>query len=604
MVLNHHSSRVRRGRPGPNRPGYTLVELLVAAAVSIMIMVILTGAFQAGLDTFRKMRAQGNMNERMRMARQALCDDLAGSHFRAAGGVYGSTSDYGSDAHDHVSGIDFTQVDDLHARPSNSPPSDGFFRIWQGPDKDFWGVNNNFVGPANWANNPATLPCVPEGVDTFGNVFTRAKTHALHMTVRRGGAGPNNMFRTTLVPPLYPPTQIWDSNTGNPWMPPPATPVFPTSFVDPIDYRDNGAVTSAFTSQWAEVTWFLQLNGSSANGMPLFNLYRRQQLVIPSNPSTLTGPPTGNNGLPPNNAQVFVGNGMGTGVGDVVAIQPAPAAYNPEMSLRAQYPAPGNNFNLFYNHSGWPLPNPGTNTPCITQPRFRSAMMHAHDLAPAGGLLTSPDLQNLAGIPAQLATVMSFLPPPPNPFQQPYPTILQDIDTYAPAAAQQLHMQYDMNDLVLSDVVSFEIKALWDYPGVQNQTNPLAPRQQYQIPTSATTSVAVTNADFPFDFLPLSPNNMVLNGSLIPGFSARVFDTWSQHGPYGMTQPQLPVPNAPPALPNWRRNGLAGLQLGEPPVNTATQLPLRIRVRAVLIRVRIYDAKAEQTRQITIYQDV
>jgi hypothetical protein len=590
MLLNHHSSRVRRGRPGRNRPGYTLVELLVAAAVSIMIMVILTGAFQAGLDTFRKMRAQGNMNERMRMARQALCDDLASPHFRAAGGVYGSTSDYGTDAHDHVSGIDFTQVDAFHARPSNSPPSDGFFRIWQGPDIDFWGL----TPPGNWATNPATLPCVAEGVDTFGNVFTRAKTHALHMTVRRGGAGPNHMFRTQETG-----RQIIDSNTGNVWMPPPAL-VFPTNFIDPIDYRD---LTGAFTSQWAEVTWFLQLNGSNANGLPLFNLYRRQQLVIPSNPSTLTGPPTGNLGLPPNNAQVLVGNGMAIRVGDMVVILPSPATYNPEMSLRAQFAAPtGNNFNLFYNHSGWPLtalPNPPDNTPCITQPRFRSAMMHAHDLAPAGGLLTSPDLQNLAGIPSQLATVMSFLPPPPNPFQQPYPTILQDIDTYAPAAAQQLHTQYDMNDLVLTDVVSFEIKALWDYVDPA-----LAPKQQYQIPTSATTSVAVTNADYPYDFLPLSPNNMVLNGSLIPGFSARVFDTWSQHGPYGMTQPQLPVPNAPPALPNWRRYGVAALQPGEPPVNTATQLPLRIRVRAILIRVRIYDAKAEQTRQITIYQDV
>ncbi len=587
MVLNHHSTRRSQVRSG-----YTLVEMLVAAAVSIMIMVILTGAFQAGLDTFRKMRAQGNMNERMRMARTALADDLASPHFRAAGGTYGSTSDFGSDAHDHVSGIDFTQVDDLHARPSNSPPADGFFRIWQGPDKDFWGSGTSFAGPANWATNQATLPCTPEGADNLGNFFARAKTHALHMTVRRSGAGPSHVFRCAETT-----RQVIDSNTGLPFVPPPPAPTFPLNFIDPIDYRDP---SNSFTSQWAEVTWFLQSNGSNAGGLPLFNLYRRQQLVIPSSPSTAAGTPaSGNNGLPPNNAQALVGNGNGTGVADTATIAAGPATYNPDMSLRAQYPGPGNNFNLFYNHSGWPLnPAPPTNAPCITQPRFRSAMLHAHDLTPPVApavLWLSPDMQNLAGLPAQLAAT--------NNFQQPYPTIKQDIDVYAPVAGvnQQLHTLYDMNDLVLSDVVSFEVKVLWDYPPSQIQPNPLAPKQQYQIPTSATTTATVTNADYPFDYLPLSPDNMVLNGTVMPGvFSARVFDTWSQHCPYGQIQTGATLPNG------RRRASAVPTQLvpGEPITASAMELPLRIRVRAVLIRIRIWDAKAEQTRQITIYQDV
>jgi hypothetical protein len=222
-------------------------------------------------------------------------------------------------------------------------------------------------------------------------------------------------------------------------------------------------------------------------------------------------------------------------------------------------------------------------------------MLPAHDLQGGGGpWVMAPDAPNLAGVPSGSSMLA------------PYPTIQQDIDTYAPvpvagfAANKNLHMQYDMNDLVLTDVVSFEVKVLWDYDAVNWPM--LAPRRTYDIPTSATTSQTVMNADYPYDYLPLSPNNLVLRAT-----GARVFDTWSQHGPYGLQQ-NVPNPNPPPApailpptgLPNWRRTDGMGGQWQA----TATELPLRIRVRAILIRVRIYDAKAEQTRQITIYQDV
>ena len=40
------------------RPGFTLVELLVAMALILFIMVILTEAFSAGLETFRRIRGQ------------------------------------------------------------------------------------------------------------------------------------------------------------------------------------------------------------------------------------------------------------------------------------------------------------------------------------------------------------------------------------------------------------------------------------------------------------------------------------------------------------------------------------------------------------------
>src|SRR5436309_2742796 len=86
MLLSHRYPT----RPPRHRPGYTLVEMLVAAAVSILIMVILTGAFQAGLDSFRKLRAQGNLQERLRMARTSLSDDLSQPHFEQTQGGWSS----------------------------------------------------------------------------------------------------------------------------------------------------------------------------------------------------------------------------------------------------------------------------------------------------------------------------------------------------------------------------------------------------------------------------------------------------------------------------------------------------------------------------------
>src|SRR5438445_389340 len=69
------SSTMRR------RHAFTLVELLVAMALVIFIMAIMTEAFTAGLETFRKLKAIGDMNERMRSATAILRRDLTSYHF-------------------------------------------------------------------------------------------------------------------------------------------------------------------------------------------------------------------------------------------------------------------------------------------------------------------------------------------------------------------------------------------------------------------------------------------------------------------------------------------------------------------------------------------
>lgn len=66
----------------PRRRGFTLIELMVAAAVAVLIMSILATAFSLGIDTMRQMRAAGEMMDQLRGAENAIKADLAAPHLR------------------------------------------------------------------------------------------------------------------------------------------------------------------------------------------------------------------------------------------------------------------------------------------------------------------------------------------------------------------------------------------------------------------------------------------------------------------------------------------------------------------------------------------
>src|SRR5215469_16105443 len=91
------------------RPGFTIVELLVSMALILFVMVILTEAFSAGLDTFRELKAIGDMQERIRSVALVLRTDLKRDHFDEARGYRLSDQD-------------------LRTMP---PPATGYFRIAQ-----------------------------------------------------------------------------------------------------------------------------------------------------------------------------------------------------------------------------------------------------------------------------------------------------------------------------------------------------------------------------------------------------------------------------------------------------------------------------------------
>ena len=136
--------RVQRTR----RAGFTLTELLVAAALCMFIMTILGQAFGRGMATMSLLRTTGQMQDKLRSASNILKRDLNAAHFD---GPFqpGLSGPYLSDQRLDLSGW--------------TPPAAGFFHARQGY------VNGS--------------PTYYEAPDADGVYSSRATQHLLHFTV-------------------------------------------------------------------------------------------------------------------------------------------------------------------------------------------------------------------------------------------------------------------------------------------------------------------------------------------------------------------------------------------------------------------------------------
>src|SRR5713226_1887771 len=65
------------------RGAFTLVEMLVATALVMFIMLVLSEAFVAGLNAFRTLKGIGDMEARLRGVSGILRNDLTLDHFDA-----------------------------------------------------------------------------------------------------------------------------------------------------------------------------------------------------------------------------------------------------------------------------------------------------------------------------------------------------------------------------------------------------------------------------------------------------------------------------------------------------------------------------------------
>jgi prepilin-type N-terminal cleavage/methylation domain-containing protein len=222
------------------RQAFTLVELMVAMVLVLFVMVMLTQAFTAALDTFSQLKGIGDMEDRLRSAATILRRDLRAPHFEGA-----------------------LSLKDLFGQGTNqnSPPAHGFFRIWQGtPSLPFRRPDNGqlYIFP-----NGTIFPPACEGYDADGIPSVRTTDRMLHFTVILSGNTRQNFFVTDI--------STDSSNTLKNYLIPDYPP--DTHF----------QVPNTYTSQVIEVAYYLVPNGDTALGTPLYTLCRRQLLAVPNN---------------------------------------------------------------------------------------------------------------------------------------------------------------------------------------------------------------------------------------------------------------------------------------------------------------------------------
>lgn len=462
------------------RSAFTLVEMLVATALIIFMMYVIASAFEKGLGSFRVLKTQGDMQEKLRSATTAIRLDLTASHF--GDGEALSNKRLNQDAW-------------------TGPPNRGYFRISQpanpgvleGMDPDGFGLGYFRLDPSN-VSNPAVQ------LNDLYLQFT-ANLSEGHPSLR-DARGRRDQYYTT---------DTWGSST-------------PLNAYSTPDYnRGDPSMPTVLSSYWAEITYFLKPNGQftsagatldgiggSVAPLPLYTLYRRQKLLV-----------------------------------DVPESQAAPTSNS----------IAGLTDVSWWNQSGMKLNRPWD----ITQPFRRLGM------TPSG-----PGCE--AGIPAAAAGGFT--------------TIAAEGD-----AARM------GGDVLLTDVVNFEVKVLYD-PVTIGDPNAVRFKNTGDAAYNFVGPSNTGNPDYPFGSLPKGVN------PILGALGKRIFDTWALNRdsttgtqPYSIN-PSSPDPNVDP----WNAGHFIPPSAGT--TATANTIPLRVRVRGIQVKIRIWDQKTSQTRQITIIQDL
>jgi prepilin-type N-terminal cleavage/methylation domain-containing protein len=451
------------------RKGFTLIEMLVSVALVLFIMVLLSQAFAAGLEVFRQLKGIADMEHRLRATSIILRQDLSSPHFEASR---------------TLNDPQFWSI---------GPPQSGFFRIFQG---------SHNAAPADADGIPARV----------------SSDHVLHFSVRRSG----NTFGSFFVADVSSDPAAWNVNptTSTPIMPlyadwtwggsPPAASRYQLSPASP----GPGTVAGppylppfTYTSQWAEIAYFLRANGANANGTTLYSLYRRQRLAFPGDNTrinTHTPTPYSPTPDPP----------YTTPVGHLTASTTC-LAYTDISCM----PNPLGGGTIYFN-----------NPEDLTVPQRRFNMDQILDGGvphPADQPVPSPALSNYYSIlsdPVLIGGVKTYI--------------------YAPLAG---------SDILLTDVISFDVQVYYQNQPVPND----------------------------FNDLPASTTNPLFAGSGAPGSYGWCFDTWSSNN-------DVAFPN----YKNWQTTG------------NSYSVPNQLVIQAIRITIRVWDRKTQQTRQVTIIQDM
>ena len=217
-----------------SRPGFTIMELLVALALVLFIMSIISQVFVVTSEAFRSQRAKAELSEKLRFITQTLRADLRANHF---------------EHNRRLSDDDFW---------ADGPPKIGYFRLEQANPYD--SVSSLTLSDTAYISNASS-----------GTVM--AFTSFLQGNDQRG-------FHSVNFPNLLPFSNflLWKNNN-----------------LAPGDTRFEGSLNTYNTPN-AEIAWFIDPLRSplpillqDEPGTPtvqLFNLYRKVLPLLPENPST------------------------------------------------------------------------------------------------------------------------------------------------------------------------------------------------------------------------------------------------------------------------------------------------------------------------------
>jgi hypothetical protein len=214
------------------------VELLVALALILFIMAILSQAFISATGTFRNLKALGDMMTKLRATTQLLQRDLSADHFNGKKRL--------SDQNFYTFG----------------PPQQGYFQIYHGSDPTI---------PGN--------PSVVEGTDLNGFNSYRCVDHSLAFTIKVRGNQLGD-FLTAGAPPQL----LTSSPSFGPVEARLQSSAYSYQWAE-VAWFLKPSINPATGQQ--DVTAADPVTGAA--GVPLYTLYRRQRLAVPDN--SLVNPP-------------------------------------------------------------------------------------------------------------------------------------------------------------------------------------------------------------------------------------------------------------------------------------------------------------------------
>lgn len=278
------------------RLAFSLVELLVAMALIIFMLSIMSQAFVIATTAMSGLKNMTDMIDKVRPVMATLEKDLNANHFTGTRGIK------------RLSDADFWQ---------EGPPREGYFMIWQDkPNSNHYPANGAL--PPSIVNNPVTGPVYQEGISN--NVgYALANSDANHMLAftvmaeQSNVAKPDDYFALNVnysgSNADFPLTNLRNSLSASPPFAPPASPsylgedfanfYFPIGGPSPFIANTNRNLNFANQNvslrgaggrrrleqifcDWMEVAYFIRPTGrTTEGGVPLCTLYRQNKFILP-----------------------------------------------------------------------------------------------------------------------------------------------------------------------------------------------------------------------------------------------------------------------------------------------------------------------------------